>query len=398
MIGSATAWRLKHGATRERCWSCPDWPRTNWRAGSGCPARCSCPVRSGKAIRNESRRCHPQRAGCCWWPRPSRPAIRCSCGGRQAGSGSRLRMRVPRLRPGSSTSSAGYGSAIRWPGPRSISWPRRHSSRKPTGPSRWPPTPIPIATGGPGIARTRPPAWTRTLALPWRARPAGRKPAVVREPWRHSWQRAAELTPDPARRAHRALNAAQAKHAVGGQDAALRLLAIAQTGPLDERGQARAELLRARTAVRLDRALLLLKVANRLKLLDAGLASEAYRDAFEATITAGRLTGGGGLRHIAETVLTAPACAAVLAYRRTAAQGAGHVGRPGSRHRWSCAPASVERVPSPGSTRAGHLGLAAVCYPHVSGRLGRRDLGHHGYPVDYAGPAGPERWPCFRPR
>ena len=119
------------------------------------------------------------------------------------------------------------------------------------------------------------------------------------------WQRAAELTPDPARRAQRALNAAQAKHAVGGQDAALRLLAIAQTGPLDESGQARAELLQARTAARLDRALLLLKAGDRLKLLDAGLAGEVYRDAFDATIAAGRLAAGGGLRHVAETVLTA---------------------------------------------------------------------------------------------
>ena len=47
-------------------------------------------------------------------------------------------------------------------------------------------------------------------------------------------ERAAELTPDPARRARRALAAAQGKHQAGAPDAALRLLAMAQAGPLDE--------------------------------------------------------------------------------------------------------------------------------------------------------------------
>ena len=58
-------------------------------------------------------------------------------------------------------------------------------------------------------------------------------------------ERAAELTPDPARRAQRALAAAQGKHQAGAPDAALRLLAMAQAGPLDELGQARAQLLHA---------------------------------------------------------------------------------------------------------------------------------------------------------
>ena len=53
-------------------------------------------------------------------------------------------------------------------------------------------------------------------------------------------QRAAELTPEPARRARRALAAAQAKQRAGALDAALRLLAFAEAGPLDELDQARA--------------------------------------------------------------------------------------------------------------------------------------------------------------
>ena len=58
-------------------------------------------------------------------------------------------------------------------------------------------------------------------------------------------ERAVELTPDPRRRAQRALLAAQAKHHAGANDAALRLLAVAKAGPLDELEHARAQLLHA---------------------------------------------------------------------------------------------------------------------------------------------------------
>ena len=58
-------------------------------------------------------------------------------------------------------------------------------------------------------------------------------------------QRAVALTGDPERRAERALEAAQANLGAGAFDAAHRLLAIAEAGPLDELGHARIELLRA---------------------------------------------------------------------------------------------------------------------------------------------------------
>ena len=58
-------------------------------------------------------------------------------------------------------------------------------------------------------------------------------------------ERAAELTPDPRRRAQRALLAAQYKYQAGAPDAALRLLGVAQAGPLDEHERARAQLLHA---------------------------------------------------------------------------------------------------------------------------------------------------------
>ena len=123
-------------------------------------------------------------------------------------------------------------------------------------------------------------------------------------------ERAAELTPDRARRARRALAAAQAKQQAGAPDAALRLLAIAGTGPLDELGHAHAELLRAQLAADPGRGgdapQLLLKAASRLEPLHLGLAREAYRDAFMAVFTAGRLAVRGGLLEVAEAVQAAP--------------------------------------------------------------------------------------------
>jgi DNA-binding CsgD family transcriptional regulator len=124
-------------------------------------------------------------------------------------------------------------------------------------------------------------------------------------------ERAAELTPDPACRARRALDAAQAKREAGAPDAARRLLAMAQGAPLDELGRARAELLRAQLAARpghgRDGPLLLLDAARRLEPLDAGLAREAYREAFDAALTAGRLGVADGMTQVAEAVRGASA-------------------------------------------------------------------------------------------
>jgi DNA-binding CsgD family transcriptional regulator len=123
-------------------------------------------------------------------------------------------------------------------------------------------------------------------------------------------ERAAELTPDPARRARRALAAAQVKQQAGAPDAALRLLAMAQAGPLDELGRARAELLGAQLAADLGRSrdawLLLLKASNRLEPLDAWLAREAHRDALIAALTAGRLATGDGMLQAAKAAWGAP--------------------------------------------------------------------------------------------
>ena len=53
---------------------------------------------------------------------------------------------------------------------------------------------------------------------------------------------------DPAFRARRALAAAQAKHEAGTPEAALALLALAETGPPDALQRARVDLLRGQIA------------------------------------------------------------------------------------------------------------------------------------------------------
>src|SRR4051812_26831979 len=93
-------------------------------------------------------------------------------------------------------------------------------------------------------------------------------------------ERAAELTPEPSRRARRALAAAQAKHLAGASEAAIALLATTQAGPLDDLERARADLLRGQIAWALSRGSdappLLLKAAQRLEPLEPRLARETY--------------------------------------------------------------------------------------------------------------------------
>jgi tetratricopeptide (TPR) repeat protein len=124
-------------------------------------------------------------------------------------------------------------------------------------------------------------------------------------------ERAVALTLDPARRADRALAAADAKHQAGAFDAALGLLATAEAGPLDKRQRAQADLLRGRIAFIsgriLDAPLLLLKAARQFESLDVGMARETYLDALGAALYAGRLAVGGSVREVAEAARWAPA-------------------------------------------------------------------------------------------
>jgi DNA-binding CsgD family transcriptional regulator/tetratricopeptide (TPR) repeat protein len=122
-------------------------------------------------------------------------------------------------------------------------------------------------------------------------------------------ERSAGLTLDPARRAQRALAAAQAKHQAGALDAALGLLAIAQAGPLDELQRARGDLLRARIAFASshgrDAPPLMLSAARQLEALDVGLARETYLEAFTAALFVGRLSSAVG--DVARAARMAPA-------------------------------------------------------------------------------------------
>ncbi len=123
-------------------------------------------------------------------------------------------------------------------------------------------------------------------------------------------ERAAVLTVDPARRAERALAAAEAKCQAGAFDAALRLVGMAETGPLDELQCARVDLLRGQIAFAMTRGRdaprLLLKAAKRLEPLDRSLARETYLEALSSVSIAGRLASGGGVLEIARAARSAP--------------------------------------------------------------------------------------------
>jgi len=122
--------------------------------------------------------------------------------------------------------------------------------------------------------------------------------------------RSAALTVEPARRAERELAAAGATAQAGAFDAALRQLAAAEAGPLDEFQRAQADLLRGQVAFASSRGSdappLLLKAASRLEPFDAGLARQTYLEALSAALYAGRLALGGGVREVAVAARAAP--------------------------------------------------------------------------------------------
>jgi DNA-binding CsgD family transcriptional regulator/tetratricopeptide (TPR) repeat protein len=122
---------------------------------------------------------------------------------------------------------------------------------------------------------------------------------------------ATRLTPDPAHRAQRALAAAQAQHQAGAPDAALALLAMAESRPLDDLQRARVGLLRAEIAFvsrrGSDAPPLLLKAARQLELLDPRLARETYLQAFTAAVLAGRLSHGADVLEVSQAARRAPA-------------------------------------------------------------------------------------------
>jgi len=124
-------------------------------------------------------------------------------------------------------------------------------------------------------------------------------------------ERAALLTGDPARRAGRALAAAQAKVQAGAADAARDLLAMAEAGSLSDLEQARLELVRAQLVSASSRGgdapLLLLRAARQLERIDVSLARATYLDAMAAATFAGRLASpGGSVMDVARAAAAAP--------------------------------------------------------------------------------------------
>jgi DNA-binding CsgD family transcriptional regulator len=123
-------------------------------------------------------------------------------------------------------------------------------------------------------------------------------------------ERATALTSDPSLQAARALAAAEACFQAGAFDAVARLLATAESGPLDDFQSARAALLRGHAAVVSaygnEAAALLLEAAKRLEPFDLSLARRAYLTAWSAAITAHHLGGADVLLEISRAVRALP--------------------------------------------------------------------------------------------
>jgi DNA-binding CsgD family transcriptional regulator len=127
-------------------------------------------------------------------------------------------------------------------------------------------------------------------------------------------ERATALTPDPRRRAARALRSAEAKVRTGAFDEALALLGLAEaSGWLDPQSAARAALARGQIAFaagRISVALhLLLETAGRHAPRDPALVRETYRGAFHAALVAGRCQPDGGPPAVASVARRAPPAA-----------------------------------------------------------------------------------------
>jgi DNA-binding CsgD family transcriptional regulator len=123
-------------------------------------------------------------------------------------------------------------------------------------------------------------------------------------------ERAALLTPEPARHARRLLAAARAKCDAGALDAALGLLVAVEAGALDPLQAAQVEHLRGQIALvqrRItDAAPQLLGAATRLEPLDAEVARETHLEALGAAVWAGDLSRPGGMREAAQAARAAP--------------------------------------------------------------------------------------------
>jgi DNA-binding CsgD family transcriptional regulator len=122
-------------------------------------------------------------------------------------------------------------------------------------------------------------------------------------------ERSVALTVDPARRAGRALRAAETKRLAGDLESALAFAAVAERGPLDDLQRAQLDALLGQIAFAghrgNDAAPLMLKAASRFEDLDPKRAREAYLDALTAALFAGRLAVDGSALEVATAARSA---------------------------------------------------------------------------------------------
>jgi DNA-binding CsgD family transcriptional regulator len=124
-------------------------------------------------------------------------------------------------------------------------------------------------------------------------------------------ERAVALSPEPSRRAQRALAAAQTKFEAGALDDALDLLVTAESGtPVDDLVRARVHLLRAQIAFvsrrGSDATPLLLAAARELEPVAPHLARATYLEALSAARFAGPLAGVPDLLTVSQAALAGP--------------------------------------------------------------------------------------------
>jgi RNA polymerase sigma factor (sigma-70 family) len=129
-------------------------------------------------------------------------------------------------------------------------------------------------------------------------------------------ERSVALTADPARRAARALRAADTKRLTGALDSAFGLAAVADRGPLDDLQRAQLDVLLGRIAFAGNRGNdappLMLQAASRLEHVDLRLAHETYLDALIAALFAGRLAAEANVQVVAAAARAAPRSAGAV--------------------------------------------------------------------------------------
>jgi hypothetical protein len=191
-------------------------------------------------------------------------------------------------------------------------------------------------------------------------------------------ERAAALTPEPAHRSRRALAAAHAKRQSGAFDAALGLVAIAESGPLTELQHAHIDLLRGQIAFALsggsDAPRLLLKAAKRFEPLDRRLARETYLEALTAVWFPGLLASDVSVLETAGR--EGSACIVAASARvRSAAGWPGAAAHRGIRRRNANAEKGCQRLPTRGRLGRGWAPVAVAGSPSRGTLVGRRGLG-----------------------